>query len=67
MGFSSFVGSIKGKQLTSWVAVSFSRNGQIGIKSEQMTKSEVGSSTDQGCSGMNVKGVALSSTNIVKT
>jgi hypothetical protein len=48
------------------VAVSFSGNGQIGIKTEQVTKSEDGSSTDQGCCGVDVKGVALSSTNIVK-
>jgi hypothetical protein len=39
------------------VAVSFSRNGYIGIKKEQMTKPEGGSSTDQGFSG--VKGVAV--------
>jgi len=47
------------------VAVSCSRNGQIGIKTEQVTKSEDVISTDQGCS-VDVKGVALSSTNIVK-
>jgi len=48
------------------VAVSCSRNGQIGIKTEQMTKCEGDSGADQGCSGVDVKGVALSSTHIVK-
>jgi hypothetical protein len=48
------------------MAVSCSRNGQIGIKTEQMTKCEGDSSTDQGCSDVDVKGVVLSSTHIVK-
>lgn len=59
------MGSIRGKQLTEWL-LSFSRNGQTGIKTEQVTKSEGGSSTDQGCNGVDVKGVAVSCTNIVK-
>jgi hypothetical protein len=54
------------KQLTDWVAVNCPRNRQIGIKAEQMIKCEGDSSTHQGCSGVDVKGVALSSTNIVE-
>jgi len=48
------------------VALSFSRNGQIAIKTVQVTKSEGGSNTDQGCSDGDVKGVAISCINIVK-
>jgi hypothetical protein len=47
------------------VAVSFSKNGHIGIKTEQMTKSEGGSSTEKCFSG--VKSVAVSFTYIVKS